>query len=96
MKGKTKRHGFTDQYLRSNGCAIGSNVIMTENTFMTVDTWEYMTPNVILGIRNIKKCVAANPQWWVLEICDGFGAHLLPHKANEERFAANILSLKEE
>jgi hypothetical protein len=29
MKGKTKRHGFTDHYLRSNGCAIGSTVIMT-------------------------------------------------------------------
>jgi hypothetical protein len=29
MKGKTKRHGFTDQYLQSNGCAIGYNVIMT-------------------------------------------------------------------
>jgi hypothetical protein len=29
MEGKTKRHGFTDHYLRSNGCAIGSTVIMT-------------------------------------------------------------------
>jgi hypothetical protein len=96
MKGKTKRHGFTDQYLRSNGCAIGSTVIMTENAFMTVDAWELVTPNIILGLRNINNYVAANPQWWVLEICDGFGAHLLSHKANEERFAVNILSLKEE
>jgi hypothetical protein len=72
MKGKTKRHGFTDHYLRSNGCAIGSTVIMTENAFMTVDAWERMTPNIILGLRNINKYVAANPQWWVLEICDGF------------------------
>jgi hypothetical protein len=96
MKGKTKRHGFTDQYLRSNGCTIGSTVIVTENAFMTVDDWEHTTPNVILGLRNINKYVAANPQWWVLEIFDGFGAHLLSHKANEERFAAKILSLKEE
>jgi hypothetical protein len=55
-----------------------------------------MTPNIILGLRNINKYVAANPQLWVLEIFDGFGAHLLSHKANEESFAANILSLKEE
>jgi hypothetical protein len=96
MKGKTKRHGFTDQYLRSNGCAIGSTVIMTENVFMNVAAWELMTPNIILGLRNINKYVAANPQWWVLEICYGFGAHLLSHKANEERFAAKIMSLKEE
>jgi intracellular sulfur oxidation DsrE/DsrF family protein len=63
---------------------------------MTVDVWERMTPNIILGLRNINKYIAANPQWWVLEIFDGFGAHLLSHKANEERFAAKILSLKEE
>jgi hypothetical protein len=82
MKGKTNRHGFTDHYLRSNGCAIGSTDIMTENAFMTVDAWERMTPNIILGLRNINKYVSANPQWWVLEIFDGFGAHLLYHKAN--------------
>jgi hypothetical protein len=29
-KGKTNRHGFTEHYLRSNECAIGSTVIMTE------------------------------------------------------------------
>jgi hypothetical protein len=82
MKGKTKRHEFTDHYLRSNGCAIGSTVIMTENAFMTFDSWERMTPNIILGLRNINKYVAVNPQWWVLEIFNGFGAHLLSHKAN--------------
>jgi hypothetical protein len=96
MKGKTKRHGFTDQYLRSNGCTIGYTVIMIENALMTVDAWERMTPNVILGFRNINKYVAANPQWWVLEIFDGFGAHLLSHKANEELFAAKIFPPKEE
>jgi hypothetical protein len=69
---------------------------MTENAFMTVDAWYRMTPNIILGLRNINKYVAANPQWWLLEIFDGFGAHLLSHKANEERFVAKILSLKEE
>jgi hypothetical protein len=63
---------------------------------MAVDAWEHMTPNVILGLCNINKYVAANPQWWVLEIFDGFGAHLLCHKENEGRFTANILSLKEE
>jgi hypothetical protein len=55
-----------------------------------------MTTNVILGIRNINKYVTATPQWGVLEICDGFGAYLLYHKAKEECFVVNILSLKEE
>jgi hypothetical protein len=96
IKGKTKCHGFTDHYIRSNGCAIVSTFIMTENAFMTVDAWESMTPNIILRLRNINKYVAANPQWWVLDICYGFGAHLLSHKANEERFTTKIFSLKEE
>jgi hypothetical protein len=69
---------------------------MTENTCMTVHAWERLTPNIILGLRNINKYVAATPQWWVLEIFDGFGARLLSHKANEERLAAKILYLKEE
>jgi hypothetical protein len=38
---------------------------MTENAFMNVDVWERMTPNIILGLRNINKYVAANPQRWV-------------------------------
>jgi hypothetical protein len=63
---------------------------------MTVDAWEIMTPNIILGLRSINKYVADNPHWWVLEIFDDFGAHLLSHKANEERFDAKILSRKEE
>jgi hypothetical protein len=96
MKGKTKLHGFTDQFLRSNGCALGYTVIMTENAFMTVDAWESMTQNVIIRLSNVNKYVADNPQWWVLEICDGFGSHLQYHKANEERFAVNMVSLKEE
>jgi hypothetical protein len=36
---------------------------MTENAFMTVDAWERMTPNIIIGLRSISKYVAANPQW---------------------------------
>jgi hypothetical protein len=63
---------------------------------MTVDAWERMTSNVIIGLRNINRYVAANPQWWVLEIFDGFRAHLLSHKENEGCFSSNILSLKEE
>jgi hypothetical protein len=71
-------------------------MIMTENAFMMVDACEKMAPHVIEGIHNISKYVAANPQWWSLEIFDGFSAHLLSHKANHERLDANIISLKEE
>jgi hypothetical protein len=69
---------------------------MVENAFMMVDAWEKMIPRLIEGLRNINRYVAANPQWLLLEIFDGFSAHLLSHKANQERLDANILSLKEE
>ena len=37
-----------------------------------------------------------NPQWWALEILDGFGAHLSNVESLRKRFAAKILTLKEE
>jgi hypothetical protein len=39
---------------------------------------------------------AAHPQWWMLEIFDGFGAHLLSLTAMQQRLDNKILSLKEE
>ena len=37
-----------------------------------------------------------NPQWWALEILDGFGAHLSNVESLRKRFASKILTLKEE
>jgi hypothetical protein len=56
---------------------------MMENAFMTVDACEKMMLRVIEGLRSINKYVAANPQWWMLELFDGFNAHILYHQANE-------------
>ena len=40
--------------------------------------------------------ICHNPDWWVLEVMDGFGAHLISEEANPIRFNNKILSLKEE
>ena len=48
------------------------------------------------GLRSINAIVASNPQWFMLEISDGFGAHILLLPAMKERFYDKILSLKEE
>ena len=40
--------------------------------------------------------ICHNLDWWVLEVMDGFGAHLIYEEANNVRFENNILSLKEE
>jgi hypothetical protein len=97
LKGIRKRPGFTDAFLESKCEAkLGSTIIMTPNAFMTIDAWEAMTPSICKGLRNINKFVAANPQWWMLEIFDGFGAHLLSFTAMQQRLDNKILSLKEE
>lgn len=40
--------------------------------------------------------VVDNPQWWVLELLDGFGAHTASHKASLIRYENKVLSLKED
>ena len=68
---------------------------MTPTGFMTEAAWIEITPHQIRGIRQLP-FIKANPQWWVLEIFDGFGPHTSSIKAMELRAEANILSLKEE
>jgi hypothetical protein len=55
-----------------------------------------MTPSVIKGLWNMNEYVKANPQWFMLEIFDGFGAHLASFPAMTQRFENKILALKEE
>ena len=55
-----------------------------------------MTPKLCSGLRKINAIVEANPQWWMLEIFDGFGAHLASLDAAQVRRDHKILSLKEE
>ncbi len=93
--GKKKRAGFTDKVLLQNGAAPGSTIIMTENAYMTNDAWEEMAPNIVKGIRQMP-VVRDNPQWWVLEVFDGFGSHLTGLRAMKLRDENKILSLKEE
>ena len=63
---------------------------------MTLEAWDKITPMLMRGYRKINKYVEANPQWWCLEILDGFGAHFGSHYAMLEREKHKIISLKEE
>ena len=40
--------------------------------------------------------ICHNPDWWVLEVMDRFGAHLVSEEANNNFFNNKILRLKEE
>ena len=96
MKGKTVKRGYTAKFLKDHGASPGSHVIMTENTFMTIEAWEQMTPLLIEGYRKVNKYVEANPQWYMVDILDGFGAHHNSYLAMAARHSNKIISVKEE
>ena len=50
-----------------------------------------MTPELVEGYIKMSKHVHANPDWWLFEIVDGFGAHVASEKATKLRYAANIV-----
>ena len=54
-----------------------------------------MAPSIVKGYRALP-VVKDNPQWWMIEIFDGFGAHLTNLNALKQRADAKILSIKEE
>ena len=44
LKGKSRKSGFNDTFLKQEGCELGSTICMTENAYMTEEAWEKMTP----------------------------------------------------
>ena len=95
-RGNKKRRGFTDKFLRENGAAEGSTVIMTPSAFMTTESWEEMTPHVCEGFRKLNTHTDEMREWWMLEIFDGFGAHLASLDAFKKRHEMKFFSVKEE
>ena len=68
---------------------------MTDYAFMTTADWEAMTPCLMIGYRSMTYIVD-NPDWWFIEITDGFGAHHNSLSAIEMRTNVKCISLKEE
>lgn len=62
MKGKNKRANNTDKFLRDNGAAPGSTVLMMPTVFMTNESWISATTPVVRGISISYPIVAENPQ----------------------------------
>ena len=96
LAGVTRRIGYNRQWLERNGASVGSNVFMTENAYMTTQAWEEMTDDLCHGIRRMNRHVEEMKEWWMLEIFDGFGAHLSSLDALWKRREHRVLSLKEE
>lgn len=74
---------LNDKLLIEHGCKVRSSVVVMEKAFITVEAWVTMTPKVFKGYRSLP-FIKANSQWWVLEILDGFGAHLSRLDASQQ------------
>ena len=44
----------------------------------------------------MNKHASATPNWWILKIIDGLGAHLTSYKAMKMQYDTKILTVKEE
>ena len=60
---------------------------------MTEEAWLIITPKLIEGYRSLPY-VKENPQWYMMEIFYGFGAHCMNHISLEMRLEDNIISIK--
>ena len=62
LKGQRLHGFFTDEFLRSKGCALGSTIIMAEKAFMTKKSWSTCTEHLINGYHK-SEVVKYNPDW---------------------------------
>ena len=63
---------------------------------MDTEAWEKLTPFLINGYQSTSCHAKMSPNWWILEIVDGFGAHLASDKALQTRQNGKIRCVKEE
>jgi len=93
LKGMKIRKGLTDEFLVRHGFAPGSTILMTEKAYMTNDTWLEVSKAVDKGYRSLPY-VKDNPDWYMLELLDGFKSHECVLAANELRTLAKFVCLK--
>ena len=53
MKGKKRKAGYTENFLRDNGATVGSTIAMTENEFMTELAWEEIADKLVEDYRSL-------------------------------------------
>lgn len=95
MSGQRKKAGYDSQFLQTHGAAPGSTIEMTPTAFMTEEAWENMAQARADGIRAMP-VICDHPDYWVVEILDGFSAHFSSPKDLQIYADAKIMQLKEE
>ena len=95
LPGTHRKPAFDDAFLLKHGAAPGSTIAMTKTGYMTEEAWDELAPPIADGIRKMP-VICEMPDWWVLNIVDGFGPHVSSLKAMEIYAERKILLLKEE
>ena len=96
LKGQRCCPNYSDGFLVCHDCRKGSTIIMNPNSFMTIEAWEEIPPHICDGLYKINWFVKVNPHWFMLDIVDGFGAHMSSVMALKICLPFRIFSLKEE
>ena len=63
---------------------------------MTIKSWEVINPSICKSPCAINKIVKGSLDCWMIEVFDGFGAHLLYLKVMVARYDNKIIDFKEE
>ena len=71
-------------------------MIVAPDTYMTIEAYDEMAPKFVKDMRTINCHAAAMPKWWIVEIFNGFRAHLVSFQVLNICNALCILTLREE
>ncbi len=71
LEGTKCRSAYDDKFLKRNGMADGSTIIMTENAYMTDMVWLEASVAIVKGYRSLPY-IAENKDWLMLELLHGF------------------------
>jgi hypothetical protein len=92
MKGIRCKSGFDNNFLTRNGCEPGLSI---QNAVQTTKTWVDSAPSLVFGYRQLPY-LKENPDWYAIEIFDGFSAHTASFEALQIRRDNRILCIKAE
>ena len=91
MKGRNKFKNLEKHF----GAPSNSEVIMTENAYMTDEAYLTIVPKLCEGISKMK-IIRDHPDWWIGITLDGFGSHVNVTETHRIFAKHKILIVKEE
>ena len=96
LAGLKVKTGYTDAFLVRHGCHPGSSCNMTPTAFCTTEVWKEIALKRAKSIRNMDPVIKAHPNWYCIEILDGFAAHFNSPEALQIYYDHKIIQVKEE